>query len=55
MRDVLVDRARLSPWFKQTEITRYVDEHLAGRQAHSTRLWPLLVLAQWVDQFNVQI
>jgi asparagine synthase (glutamine-hydrolysing) len=49
----LVDRRTLAPWFEQDQVTRYVDEHLSGRGSHSLRLWPLLVLAIWVERCGV--
>ena len=55
LRDVLVDKRVLSPWFHQAEVTRQVEEHLSGRASHSNRLWTLLVLALWVERFRVAI
>ena len=55
LRDVLVDKRTLAPWFRQDVTERYVAEHLSGRGSHSTRLWPLLVLALWVERFQVPI
>jgi asparagine synthase (glutamine-hydrolysing) len=55
MRDTLVSRKTLSRWFRQDVIERYVDEHVSGRASHSTRLWPLFVLALWVDRFRVPV
>ncbi len=55
MRDTLVSRKTLSRWFRQEEVERYVGEHVSGRGSHSTRLWPLLVLALWVERFRVPV
>jgi asparagine synthase (glutamine-hydrolysing) len=55
MRDTLVSRKTLSRWFRQAEVERYVAEHVSGRGSHSTRLWPLLVLALWVERFRVPV
>jgi asparagine synthase (glutamine-hydrolysing) len=55
MRDTLVSRKTLSHWFRQEEVERYVEEHVSGRRSHSTRLWPLLVLALWVERFKVAL
>jgi len=55
MRDTLVSRKTLSRWFRQEEVERYVGEHLSGRVSHSTRLWPLLVLAMWMERFKVTV
>ena len=48
-------RETLSHWFRQKEVERYVAEHVSGRASHSTRLWPLLVLALWVGRFKVPV
>ncbi|HTQ75002.1 MAG TPA: asparagine synthase (glutamine-hydrolyzing) [Burkholderiales bacterium] len=53
MRDTLVSKRTLARWFRQNVIERYVDEHVSGRVSHSTRLWPLFVLAMWVERFRV--
>ncbi len=55
MHDTLVSRKTLSHWFRQEEVERYVGEHVSGRASHSTRLWPLLVLALWVERFKVAV
>jgi len=55
MQDLLVGQKCLSPWFDQRSIERYVREHIGGEAAHSTRLWPLLVLALWVERFKVPV
>jgi asparagine synthase (glutamine-hydrolysing) len=55
LRDALVDKRTLAPWFRQDVTERYVSEHLSGRRSHSTRLWPLLVLALWVERFRVPL
>jgi asparagine synthase (glutamine-hydrolysing) len=53
MRDTLVSRKTLAAWVRQDVVERYVDEHLSGRGSHSSRLWPLFVLALWVERFKV--
>lgn len=55
LRDQLIERQTLAPWFKQSHVTRYVEEHLSGTGSHSQRLWPLLVLAIWCERMNVDI
>ena len=55
MRDTLVSKKTLARWFRQDVIERYVDDHVSGRASHSTRLWPLFVLAWWVDRFRVSL
>ena len=55
MRDTLVSKRTLARWFRQEVIERYVDEHVSGRVSHSTRLWPLFVLATWADRFRVPV
>jgi len=55
VRETLVSRRTLSRWFRQARIDRYVEEHLAGKASHSSRLWQLLVLALWVERFGVPV
>jgi len=55
LRDTLIDKRTLAPWFHQQTVERYVDEHLSGSGSHSNRLWPLLVLALWVERFRVPV
>jgi asparagine synthase (glutamine-hydrolysing) len=55
LRDTLVDKRTLAPWFRQDVVEHTVNEHLSGRGSHSTRLWPLLVLALWVERFRVPL
>jgi asparagine synthase (glutamine-hydrolysing) len=55
LRERLIERQTLAPWFDQAQVTRYVEEHLSGRGSHSQKLWPLLVLAIWVDRFEVPV
>ena len=53
--DTLVDKRTLAPWFRQDVVARAVADHLSGRGSHSARLWPLLVLALWVERFQVPL
>jgi asparagine synthase (glutamine-hydrolysing) len=53
MRERLLDEKRLAPWINQSVVERLVREHIAGEKAHSKRLWPLLVMAEWVEQYGV--
>ena len=55
LREQLLDNRTLAPWFDQVQVARYVEEHLSGKGSHSQRLWPLLVLAIWVDKFQVDM
>jgi len=55
MRDTLVSKKTLSRWFRQDVVERYVDEHVSGRASHTNRLWPLFVLALWVERFRVEV
>ena len=55
MQDLLLGQKRLAPWFEQPVIERYVREHIAGEAGHSTRLWPLFVLALWIERFRVPV
>lgn len=53
LRDTLCSRRTLAPWFRQEPVDRYVNEHLSGAASHSTRLWPLFVMALWVERLRV--
>ncbi len=55
LRERLVDRQVLGHWFEQAQVNRYVEEHLSGRGSHSQKLWPLLVLAIWVERMQVDL
>ncbi len=55
LHDTLVEKRTLAPWFRQEVVARAVADHLGGRGAHSARLWPLLVLALWVERFRVPL
>ena len=55
MHDSLVNKRTLAPWFRQDVVARTVADHLSGRGSHSSRLWPLLVLALWVERFRVPL
>ncbi len=55
MQDLLIGQKRLAPWFEQKAIERYVSEHVSGKAGHSTRLWPLFVLALWIERFHVPV
>jgi asparagine synthase (glutamine-hydrolysing) len=53
LRERLIERRTLAAWFDQAQVTRYVEEHLSGRGSHSQKLWPLLVLAIWIERMQV--
>ena len=55
LQDLLLGQRHLAPWFRQTIVERYVNEHVSGVAGHSTRLWPLFVLALWVERFKVPV
>jgi asparagine synthase (glutamine-hydrolysing) len=55
MRETLVSRRTLQPWFRQEAVSRQVEAHLAGRTSNSMRLWSMFVLAMWVERFRVPI
>lgn len=55
LRERLLGEQRLAPLVSQDVVSRYVDEHTAGTTSHSKRLWPLLVLAEWVERFRVAL
>ena len=53
MRDLLLGNRLLSSWIQQSTIERLVNQHIAGTAGHGLRLWPLLVLAIWVQRFGI--
>ena len=55
MRETLVSRRTLQPWFRQEAVSRQVEAHLAGKTSNSMRLWAMFVLAMWVERFRVPI
>lgn len=55
LRDLLLGQKTLAPWIRQDVVERYVNEHVSGQAGHGMRLWPLLVLALWVQRFEVSI
>ena len=55
LRDLLLGQKTLAPWIRQEVVERYVNEHVSGQAGHGMRLWPLLVLALWVQRFEVSI
>lgn len=55
MREVLLERRTLAPWFRQSRVQEQVEAHLAGTQSNTQRLWSLFVLALWVDRYRVPL
>ena len=53
LRERLLDEKRLAPWINQAVVERLVREHVSGEKTHSKRLWPLLVMAEWMEQYRV--
>jgi asparagine synthase (glutamine-hydrolysing) len=51
-RERLIDNAALAEWFKPEAVRRVLDEHDRGRVNHAKRLWALLMLAVWLEQFE---
>lgn len=52
MRELLgSERVRRRGWFESGEVTRHVDEHLAGGQNHAHLLFGLMVLERWSQEF----
>ncbi len=52
MQDLLSpDTTRRRGWFEPMEITRRVDEHLAGTDNHAHQLFSLMVLERWAQSF----
>ena len=50
MRDLL-SPARIARrgLFEPAEVTRLIDEHVAGRENHAHTLFPLMVFERWAD------
>ncbi len=47
-REVLLDpRSTSRGWFREPEVRRLLDEHVAGTHDHNRRLWTLLMLELW--------
>ena len=55
LRETLVTRRVLAPWFRQEAVTAQVEDHLAGRAGNAMRLWSLFVLALWVERYRVPL
>ena len=52
MQDLLgPDQVRRRGWFEPAEVTRRIDEHLAGRRDHAQLLFSLMVLERWSQAF----
>ncbi len=52
MTDLLdAGRVRRRGWFEPAEVRKLVDEHLAGRENHSHRLWSMMVFELWQQRF----
>jgi asparagine synthase (glutamine-hydrolysing) len=45
-------RVRRRGWFEPAAVRRLVDEHLAGRENHSHRLWAIMVLELWQQRYG---
>jgi asparagine synthase (glutamine-hydrolysing) len=51
MRDLLApDRVRRRGLFDAAEVTRLIDEHVAGRENHAHTLFPLMVFERWASE-----
>ncbi len=50
-REVLLDRRMTSYWFDRGRIETLLDEHKQARVDHGKRLWALLMLGLWLEQF----
>jgi len=55
--DRLLDPARLGgrPYLRAEVVARLVAEHRAGRADHARALWTLIVLEQWIEQWNPEM
>ena len=53
MMDMLDDRRiQQQGFFNAGVVSRLVEEHLAGRENHSHKLWALMVFEQWYDLYG---
>jgi asparagine synthase (glutamine-hydrolysing) len=55
MKERLIEEKKLAHWIKQPVIENYISEHLSGKKSHSEKLWLLLVLAEWLEQYKVEL
>jgi asparagine synthase (glutamine-hydrolysing) len=46
------DKIRREGFFAPTEVTRILDEHVAGRHDHRKQLWTLLVFEKWLGHYG---
>lgn len=51
-RERLIGNAALAEWFKPAAIQRLLTEHDSGRVNHGKKVWALLMLAVWLEQFE---
>jgi asparagine synthase (glutamine-hydrolysing) len=42
------------PLFHRPALTRFIDDHFAGRNADIRAIWRLYALAAWIDEFSVR-
>jgi asparagine synthase (glutamine-hydrolysing) len=50
-RERLIANGSLDRWFRPTAVERIINEHESGRINHGKRLWALLILALWSDNY----
>ena len=55
LRERLLGDNTLKYWVNLPALERAVSLHLSGEQNHGKRLWPLLVLAEWLQQYKVHV
>jgi asparagine synthase (glutamine-hydrolysing) len=55
VRHYLLGSTRFAHYFRRDVVERYVEQHLSGKESHSSRLWALLVLALWMEQYRVEL
>jgi len=55
LRETLLVRQTLAPWFRQDAVRQQVEDHMAGRTSNAMRLWAMFVLALWIERYQVAI
>ncbi|MEW6200840.1 MAG: asparagine synthase C-terminal domain-containing protein, partial [bacterium] len=56
VREVLMDtRLYETGYFRRNEILRLADEHIEGKRNNSFKLWGLMILSQWYENFMASL
>jgi asparagine synthase (glutamine-hydrolysing) len=48
---LLLGNRALDEWFRPPAVRQMLDEHVSGKINHGKRLWALLMLALWQEQY----